>query len=81
VFRIRIRIRIRPDQKLFGLKDPDPDPKLLILDPDPAPDLDPDTSLFHTKLRKDEVKKFIIISYTILENQKVKDFNPFVSCY
>jgi len=49
------RIRIRPDPKLFGLKDPDPDLKLLILDPDPdpdpAPDLDPDTSLFHTKLR------------------------------
>jgi len=26
--------RIRPDQKLFGLKDPNP--KLLILDPDPS---------------------------------------------
>jgi len=65
VFRIRIRIRIRPDPKLFGLKDPDP-----------APDSDPDPSLFHTKLRKDvlkmnyKVKKFIIISYTILEKSK-----------
>ena len=68
------RIRIRPDPKLFGLKDPDPDPKLLISDQDPAPNQDP--SLFHTKLRKDvlkmnyKVKKFIIISYTILEKSK-----------
>jgi len=40
--------RIRPDQKLFGLKDPDP--KLLIFDPDPDPAPDPDPPLFHTKL-------------------------------
>jgi len=69
------RIRICPDLKLFGLKDPDP--KLVISDPDPA--LDPDPSLFHTKLRNmflkctKKLKKFITISYTILEKfKKVK---------